>query len=140
MSRPRHFDGRHFVKDMSLVLDATRESRFPATLAHAASLAFLSTTARGLGALHDSAVTTHYDMAAEGPARVTCCSEGGGERVEAQDGCGRMFDRALYGFFALGMSRPFTASKAEIEKFLVRRSIGCRRELRNDRGTTFNQG
>jgi 3-hydroxyisobutyrate dehydrogenase len=61
-----------FVKDMSLVLDATRESRFPATLAHAAYLAFLSTTARGLGALDDSAVTTHYNMVAEGPARVTC--------------------------------------------------------------------
>ena len=60
-----------FMKDMSLVLDATRESRFPAALAHAAYLAFLSATARGLGALDDSAVTMHYNIAAEGPARVT---------------------------------------------------------------------
>lgn len=30
-----------FVKDMSLVLDATREAQFPAALAHAAYLAFL---------------------------------------------------------------------------------------------------
>ena len=49
-----------FVKDLSLVLDATRESRFPAGLAHAAYLAFLETTARGLGKLDDSAVMTHY--------------------------------------------------------------------------------
>jgi 3-hydroxyisobutyrate dehydrogenase len=53
-----------FVKDMSLVLDATREARFPAALAHAAYLAFLGTTARGLGAHDDSAVTTHYEMSA----------------------------------------------------------------------------
>ena len=51
-----------FVKDMSLVLDTTREARFPAALAHAAYLAFLGTTARGLGALDDSAVTTHYEL------------------------------------------------------------------------------
>jgi 3-hydroxyisobutyrate dehydrogenase len=51
-----------FVKDMSLVLDATRESRFPAALAHAAYLAFLGTAARGLGAKDDSAVTTQYDL------------------------------------------------------------------------------
>lgn len=50
-----------FVKDMSLVLDTTRELRFTAPLAHAAYLAFLGTTARGRGALDDSAVTTHYD-------------------------------------------------------------------------------
>jgi len=49
-----------FVKDMSLVLDATRAARFPAALAHAAYLAFLETSARGLGAVDDSAVTTHY--------------------------------------------------------------------------------
>jgi putative dehydrogenase len=55
-----------FVKDMSLVLDATRESRFTAALAHAAYLAFLGTTARGMGALDDSAVTTQYDL----PART----------------------------------------------------------------------
>ncbi|MDM0047746.1 NAD(P)-dependent oxidoreductase [Variovorax sp. J22R115] len=53
-----------FVKDMSLVLDATRESRFPAALAHAAYLAFLGTASRGLGAQDDSAVTTHYEIAA----------------------------------------------------------------------------
>ena len=56
-----------FVKDMSLVLDATRESRFPAALAHAAYLAFLGTTARGLGAQDDSAVTTHYELTARTP-------------------------------------------------------------------------
>lgn len=53
-----------FVKDLSLVLDTTRESRFPASLAHAAYLAFLATTARGLGALDDSAVTTYYETSA----------------------------------------------------------------------------
>jgi 3-hydroxyisobutyrate dehydrogenase len=53
-----------FVKDMSLVLDSTRQSRFPAALAHAAYLAFLSTTARGLGGQDDSAVMTHYEMIA----------------------------------------------------------------------------
>lgn len=52
-----------FVKDLSLVLDATRAARFPAGLAHAAYLAFLGTTARGLGTLDDSAVTTWYDAA-----------------------------------------------------------------------------
>ena len=54
-----------FVKDMSLVLDATRASRFPAPLAHAAYLAFLGTTARGLGAVDDAAVTTHYELTAK---------------------------------------------------------------------------
>ncbi len=49
-----------FVKDLSLVLDATRECRFAAGLAHAAYLAFLETTGRGLGAKDDSAVMTHY--------------------------------------------------------------------------------
>jgi len=56
-----------FVKDMSLVLDATRASRFPAALAHAAYLAFLATSARGLGKQDDSAVTTNYDVTV--PAR-----------------------------------------------------------------------
>lgn len=51
-----------FVKDMSLVLDATRESRFPAALAHTAYLAFLGTAARGLGANDDSAVKTQYQL------------------------------------------------------------------------------
>jgi L-threonate 2-dehydrogenase len=53
-----------FVKDLSLVLDATRESRFPAALAHAAYLAFLGTAARGFGAQDDSAVTTNYELTA----------------------------------------------------------------------------
>lgn len=51
-----------FVKDMSLVLDAAREKKFPAPLAHAAYLAFMETTARGLGSLDDSAVTTNYHL------------------------------------------------------------------------------
>ncbi len=49
-----------FVKDMSLVLDATREARFPAPLAHAAYLAFIEAKSRGMGSLDDSAVTTNY--------------------------------------------------------------------------------
>lgn len=51
-----------FVKDMSLVLDATREKRFPAPLAHAAYLAFIEATARGFGAKDDSAVITNYHL------------------------------------------------------------------------------
>lgn len=51
-----------FVKDMSLVLDATREARFPAPLAHAAYLSFIEATARGLGAKDDSAVITNYHL------------------------------------------------------------------------------
>ena len=51
-----------FVKDLSLVLDATREARFPAPLAHAAYLAFIEAAGRGMGALDDSAVTTTYAM------------------------------------------------------------------------------
>ncbi len=54
-----------FVKDLSLVLDATREARFPAALAHAAYLAFIETSARGLGALDDSAITTHYERSGD---------------------------------------------------------------------------
>lgn len=49
-----------FVKDMSLVLDATRESRYAAPLAHAAYLAFLETSGRGHGQVDDSAVILHY--------------------------------------------------------------------------------
>lgn len=49
-----------FVKDMSLVLDATREARFAAPIAHAAYLSFIQASARGLGAKDDSAVTTNY--------------------------------------------------------------------------------
>lgn len=51
-----------FVKDMSLVLDATREARFAAPLAHAAYLSFIQAAARGLGAKDDSAVTTNYHL------------------------------------------------------------------------------
>ncbi|MFT3666211.1 NAD-binding protein [Piscinibacter sp.] len=51
-----------FVKDMSLVLDATREARFPAPIAHAAYLSFIEAAARGLGAKDDSAVTTNYHL------------------------------------------------------------------------------
>jgi L-threonate 2-dehydrogenase len=51
-----------FVKDMSLVLDATRQARFAAPLAHAAYLSFIQATARGLGAKDDSAVTTNYHL------------------------------------------------------------------------------
>jgi 3-hydroxyisobutyrate dehydrogenase len=51
-----------FVKDMSLVLDATREARFPAPIAHAAYLSFIEAAARGLGSKDDSAVTTNYHL------------------------------------------------------------------------------
>ncbi len=51
-----------FVKDMSLVLDATRETKYAAPLAHAAYLAFLSTSGRGLGRADDSAVIRHYEQ------------------------------------------------------------------------------
>lgn len=49
-----------FVKDMGLVLDAARESRFAAPLAHAAFLSFLAANARGWGAHDDSAVMRNY--------------------------------------------------------------------------------
>ena len=51
-----------FVKDMSLVLDAARQNKFPAHLAHAAYLKFIEASARGWGALDDSAVTANYQM------------------------------------------------------------------------------
>lgn len=51
-----------FVKDMSLVLDATRESKYAAPLAHAAYLAFLDASGRGLGRADDSAVIRHYEQ------------------------------------------------------------------------------
>ena len=51
-----------FVKDMSLVLDATRESKYAAPLAHAAYLAFLDASGRGLGLADDSAVIRHYEQ------------------------------------------------------------------------------
>lgn len=50
-----------FVKDMSLVLDATRETRFAAPLAHAAYLAFLATSGSGKGREDDSAVIRYYE-------------------------------------------------------------------------------
>lgn len=53
-----------FVKDMGLVLDASRDSRFAAPLAHAAYLAFLATSGRGLGRRDDSAVITFYECSA----------------------------------------------------------------------------
>lgn len=49
-----------FVKDMGLVLDAARQSKFAAPLAHAAFLAFLEASARGFGRLDDSAVMRNY--------------------------------------------------------------------------------
>lgn len=50
-----------FVKDMSLVVDAAREARFAAPMAHAALLSFLAASGRGWGALDDSAVMRNYD-------------------------------------------------------------------------------
>ena len=49
-----------FVKDLSLVLDATGGARFPAPLAHAAYLSFLEAAARGFGLADGSVVTTNY--------------------------------------------------------------------------------
>lgn len=50
-----------FVKDMSLVLDSARESRYASPLAHAAYLAFLSVSGRGLGKKDDSAVIQYFE-------------------------------------------------------------------------------
>ena len=50
-----------FVKDLGLVLDAAREARFAAPLAHAAYLAFISVSGRGMGRLDDSAVIRNYN-------------------------------------------------------------------------------
>ena len=50
-----------FVKDMGLVVDAARESRFAAPLAHAAFLSFLAASGKGWGALDDSAVMRNYE-------------------------------------------------------------------------------
>jgi L-threonate 2-dehydrogenase len=49
-----------FVKDLGLVQQAARESRFSAPLASAAFGAFLSVSGRGMGKWDDSAVTCHY--------------------------------------------------------------------------------
>ena len=51
-----------FVKDMGLVVDAAREARFAAPLAHAAFLSFLAASGKGWGAIDDSAVMRNYDM------------------------------------------------------------------------------
>ena len=49
-----------FVKDLGLVLDAARDSRFPAPLASAAYNAFLDVSGRGMGRWDDSAVMCNY--------------------------------------------------------------------------------
>lgn len=49
-----------FVKDLGLVQQAARESKFSAPLAGAAFNAFLSVSGRGMGKWDDSAVTCHY--------------------------------------------------------------------------------
>lgn len=49
-----------FVKDLGLVLEAARESRFSTPLASAAFNAFLSVSGEGKGRWDDSAVTCHY--------------------------------------------------------------------------------
>ena len=51
-----------FVKDLGLVVDAARQSTFPAPIANAAYLSFLATAAKGWGALDDSAVFKHYSQ------------------------------------------------------------------------------
>lgn len=56
-----------FVKDMGLVVDAARESRFAAPLAHTAFLSFLAASGRGWGALDDSAVMRNYDAGPHSP-------------------------------------------------------------------------
>lgn len=56
-----------FVKDLSLVVDAARQSTFPAPIANAAYLSFLSTAAKGWGLLDDSAVFKHYSQLNEVP-------------------------------------------------------------------------
>ena len=56
-----------FVKDMGLVVDAARESRFAAPLAHTAFLSFLAASGRGWGALDDSAVMRNYDAGPHTP-------------------------------------------------------------------------
>lgn len=57
-----------FVKDMGLVVDAARESRFAAPLAHTAFLSFLVASAKGWGKQDDSAVMRNYDT---GPQSTT---------------------------------------------------------------------
>ena len=56
-----------FVKDMGLVVDAARESRVAAPLAHMAFLSFLAASGKGWGMQDDSAVMRNYDTGAESP-------------------------------------------------------------------------
>lgn len=49
-----------FVKDMGLVVDAARESKFAAPMAHAAFLSFLAASGKGWGKQDDSAVMRNY--------------------------------------------------------------------------------
>lgn len=49
-----------FVKDLGLVIDAARSSKFPAHLAHAAFLQFTQASSRGWGQQDDSAVMKNY--------------------------------------------------------------------------------
>ena len=55
-----------FVKDLGLVLDAARDSRFAAPLAHTAYLRFLEASGRGLGRKDDSAVICNYEPSEPG--------------------------------------------------------------------------
>lgn len=50
-----------FVKDLGLVLDTAKDSKFSASLASAAFNAFLDVSGRGMGAWDDSAVICHYN-------------------------------------------------------------------------------
>lgn len=49
-----------FVKDLGLVLDAARDSRFSASLASTAFNAFMTASGRGMGRWDDAAVTLSY--------------------------------------------------------------------------------
>ncbi|MGY0194365.1 NAD(P)-dependent oxidoreductase [Leptothrix sp. BB-4] len=49
-----------FVKDLSLVLDTTREARFTAPLAHMAYLSFIEAAGRGLGGADGASIMTNY--------------------------------------------------------------------------------
>lgn len=49
-----------FVKDLGLVMDAARTSKFPAHLAHTAFLQFTQASSRGWGQQDDSAVMKNY--------------------------------------------------------------------------------
>lgn len=49
-----------FVKDLGLVLDAAKDSKFSAPLASAAFNSFLSVSGNGMGSWDDSAVMRHY--------------------------------------------------------------------------------